>query len=341
MSSLSDDLVFSPCFSLTPTQCVAFNKVDRRSRMTDDGGIFYRPSFTPSVKRAFHNFNISQNAYRSLKQKINWLYFLSKSRYVKTYSGREIFNFRMAFLTLTLPAKQKSPTIDITQRLFNQFLTEIRSRTEMRNYVWRLEFQKNGNVHYHIATDTYLDYFFVRKIWNRILEKDGYISDFQSKFKNLSLIEYNKLVNASGAISFNKIAKRYADGCKNQWSQPNSVDVVSVVSKTAIANYISKYFGKDSNGGKSCNELDNPDNSKSLRLWFCSRHLSKLKTVSEFLATVNYDIFSIVKLAKGCRTVVLKYATVFFFDIFNLPDKMRFFVHRLLRDYAIKQGYFT
>jgi len=336
----SDNLVFIPSFSLTPDKVVSFNRVFKKSKMRSDPGIFYKPSFSPRVTRSFHNFRISDNAYRNLKQKINWLYFLSKPRHVKTYNGRDIFNFRLAFITLTLPSVQKTPTIDVTARLFNQFLTELRSRVSMVNYVWRLEFQKNGNVHYHLVTDIYADFFLIRKIWNRILSKDGYINDYTRKFGDLSLAQYNSKVNPSGSIDFNVIAKRYANGCKNHWEQPNSVDVKSVVSKNAIANYISKYFAKDSENTVISNILDTSDNSKSLRLWFCSRGLSRLKTVSEFLETVSYNIFDIVLKSKKTTSVVLKYATIFYYDLFSLPHQSRMFVNKLLRDYAIKMGYF-
>src|SRR5690606_40476869 len=93
----------------------------------------------------------------------------------------------IGFITLTLPSKQKDPTKFITNNLFNQFLTEIRQRTKMENYVWRLEFQKNKNVHYHIVTDTYIDYHLVLKIWNRILDNYGYIKPYTEKHNKLSL----------------------------------------------------------------------------------------------------------------------------------------------------------
>jgi hypothetical protein len=295
--------------------------------------------FKKVFKRKFHNFQISTNAHRTLKRKINWLYFLSKSKPVKTYAGKNIYNFKMAFITLTLPSVQKHPTVFITKNLFNQFLTEVRQRTKMENYVWRLEFQKNGNVHYHIATDTYLDYFFIKQIWNRILSNYGYIQPYTAKHKNMSLKNYNKEYNKFSKIDFSIIAKRYALGCKHSWKQPNSIDVKSVISNKSISNYISKYFSKDSDPEAKQNILDTPENSKSLRLWFCSRSLSKLNTVTNFIEAVNFDIVGIVQTAKKVKCYVFKWASVYYFQFGSFAHRQRIFLQKMLCQYAFNLGY--
>lgn len=294
---------------------------------------------TNQIKRQSHNFEISQNAYRNLKSKINWLYYLAKSKHVKTYAGKDIYNFKINFLTLTLPSKQLTPTKEVTTNLLNTFLTEIRQRTGMENYVWRLEFQKNRNVHYHIVTDTYLDYHFVLKIWNRILKHNGYITAYQEKFKNISLLEYNKLYNRDGKKEFSQIAKSYAKSKSQNWEQPNSVDCKSVISKKAIANYISKYFGKSKDSQPVSSELDTEENSENLRLWFCSRSLSKLKSVSNYCEAVDYDLFGIVSFCQEVKKVFLKYATVFYFEINKQTGKVRQWLEMLLKDYSKRQGY--
>ena len=347
---MEDRFIVLEKYSLTPSKLSTYNRVFRR---TGQAGSYEdaqklaaaKPKQTSAkyklnkIFRRHHNFELSDNAHRTLKQKIEWLYYFSKARYVKTYSGKEIFNFKMAFLTLTLPSKQKTPTIDVTKRLFNQFLTEIRSRTKMENYVWRLEFQSNGNVHYHIATDTYIDYFFAQKIWNRILAKDGYIADFAAKFQGMSLSQYNQSVNASGQTSFNIIAKRYARGCAEKWQNPNSVDVKSVVSGKKIAFYISKYFSKDAKNGKKCNALDTKENSEALRLWFCSRSLSKLQTVSDFTEASKISFYQIVSKAKEVKEVVCRYARQLYYELRTLPQNEIKLLTLIFKDYAKKQGY--
>jgi len=357
----SDPYIVLPCFSLEPNKVASFNRVFRKTKMqkdyeiaqrlkNDDTGeyaefleserianLYYQSKKT--VKREFHNFTLSQNAHRTLKRKINWLFYLAKSKQVKTYNGKAIFNFKVAFITLTLPAQQKQCTAEITNNLFNQFLTEVRQRTNMHNYVWRLEFQKNGNVHYHMVTDTYLDYFFLLPIWNRILSKAGYIAEYTAKHQNLSLMQYNSAYNSKGTTPFETIAKRYAKGCQNKWEQPNTIDIKSVISKKSISNYISKYFSKNAEGGSICNNLDTLENSKALRLWFCSRSLSKLESITDYCEAVKYDIFTMVKDIPKVREYISQYARVFYFEVFNVLGEVRIFIEKLLKNYANEKSY--
>lgn len=339
-----------PSFSLQPNKLVGYNSIFKRDYENERLVPIQERSKVIRINKSVSNnqdnllkkrkeLKLSDNAYRTLKKKINWLYYLSKSRYVKTYNGKEIYNFKINFITLTLPSKQRTPTIEVNKNLMNNFLTEVRQRTDMQNYVWRLEFQKNGNVHYHIVTDTYLDYFFILKIWNRILKLNNYIEDYHNKHKDLSLVEYNKIYNPDKKIEFNVIAKRYAKGKSNKWEQPNSVDVKSVISKKAISNYISKYFSKSNNDNPIMNEYDNEDNIESLRIWFCSRSLSKLNTVSNFCEAVEYDLFAMLDGVKSIKKVFHKYAMIVYFDIKSLFGDVRKFIEILLKDYSKRQGY--
>lgn len=345
-----DDLIFMPCFSLEPNKVTSYNQVFYRDRETNTiksrkksaSFRFIEDILNPeekTIKRASHNLRISENAHRTMKRRINWLYYLAKSRRKTTYQGKTIYNFKMAFITLTLPSKQRTCTKDVTNTLLNQFLTEVRQRTKMENYVWRLEFQKNGNVHYHIATDTYIDYHFMLKLWNRILKYHGYIEPYKAKFETLSLSEYRELTDPKNELPFKTTALRYARGKKTKWEQPPTIDVKSVVSNKAIANYISKYFAKDNEENPIKNELDTDENTQNCRLWFCSRSLSKLNTIKDFCEAVDYDIFALVSYCKRKKTVFLDFATVVYYDIKSLTGKLRVFLERILKDYSKKQGY--
>lgn len=361
-----------PCFSLEPNKLALFNRVFRPQKVdTVNENIFVKPlkvvdpiqldffqnalPLEPAfetvknvwlenrsrqrVSRSHHNFTISDNAYRTLKRKINWLYYLSKTKDITTYSGKRVFNFRLSFITLTLPAAQKTDTKTITNELFNQFLTELRQRVQLTNYVWRLEFQKNKNVHYHLVSDVYVDYFLCLKIWNRILEQHGYISDYHNKFAGLSLAAYNKTVNSADKIDFNTIAKRYAFGCKHNWSQPNTVDVKSVTNQKKISNYIAKYFGKNDTGKSLCNDLDTLENSANLRLWFCSRSLSKLNSITDFCEASVVDLFAVVSDIAGVRRVFTKWCNLLYFDFKNCVQATNVLLHKMLKSYAFGLGY--
>lgn len=337
-------------FSLRPNKLVLYNEISRgftleeietQQRISEKLVIEKKELVKTKnkIEKKFHNFKISKNAYRNMQEKINWLYYLSKSRNKQTYTGKNIYNFKLAFITLTLPSVQRHPTSEITKKVFNQFLTELRQSSKMQNYVWRLEFQKNRNVHYHLVTDSYLDYFLIRKIWNRNLKKLGYIEEYKNKFKDLSLYDYNKITNKNNKVDFSVIKKRYSKGKKENWKNPNTVDVKSVYNNKTIANYISKYFGKDSNEQNECNSLDNESNSFGLRLWFCSRKLSKLISVRDYIENANYNVEYILKFCSTMKYKVHKYCVVVYYKLNKKVNEFSRFLDSLFRSYAKSVGY--
>jgi len=342
--------IFTPKVSTRPNKIVTYNDVsfygkedltkekkERKQRLTfDDKGNI---TGTENVTRAFHNFEISAAAQKNLQDKVTWLYHLAKSRYQKTYSGKEIFNFKVNFLTLTLPSKQIHPTTQITQDCFNQFLTEIRQRVKMENYVWRLEFQANGNVHYHIVTDSYIDYFFCLKVWNRIINKLGYVDAFAKKMKSLSIYEYWETYGNAKPENWDDCQRKYLKGRATGWEQPPSVDVKVCTSSKAIGLYISKYFSKKEKSGCVKNDLDNEENSFALRLWFCSRSLSKLKAVTEFCEAVEFRPDLLIKAVAGVRVFVHQYATCYYFELSKMANYVKELLFPYLRTYANQLGY--
>src|SRR5659263_626981 len=149
-----------------------------------------------------HYFEISTKASSRIKEKVTWLYELARNKTVQTSSGKVLYSFKMNFITLTIPSIQRHETAIITKECLNQFLTECKHNFNLQNYVWRLEFQKNGNAHYHIATDTFISYEDAKLIWNRCLNKLGYIDDYQEKFSGMSFEKYREMYSENGVVPF-------------------------------------------------------------------------------------------------------------------------------------------
>ena len=347
---MTNDFIIVPKVSSRPDKIVVFNQIIRGNRSSSkndkvkfdinskEGQAFPEFSSNPLTKK-FHNFKLSPNAQRKIKEKTKWLYFMAKSRYIKTYSKKEIVNFKLNFVTLTLPSKQMHPTSQITSECFNQFLTEIRQRTGMVNYIWKLEFQNNGNVHYHLVTDVYLDFFFVRKIWNRILSKLGYVQAYQESMNSLSLLDYVSKYGSNQKKEFSVLAKRYAKGKSENWENPPSVDTRSCNNKNSIGYYIAKYFSKNEMNKVSCNELDNEDNSFSLRLWYCSRSLSKLDACTEFCEAIDFNPAHLVEGLEGVKKVIYQYCTVFYFNLKKFSNYAKSIFIPYLYNWALSLGY--
>lgn len=279
-------------------------------------------SVLPKLVKKFHNFEISKNSQRNLKDKISYLFQFARGRSVRTYNGKNIPNFKVCFLTLTLPSAQIHSSAEIVEKCLQPFLEVLRKRLKMQNYVYRMEFQSNGNIHFHLATDTYIDYFFAKKHWNRICEMLGYVSRYSEAMQKLSYNEYFARYSQGGKIANAVVYKRWLKGRASGWADPNSVDVKNAKSSDNIGWYISKYFSKKEKGAKQ-NSLDNESNAKALRLCFWSRSLSKCKSESMPFDFYEYNFERIFEALDCVYTRFYDYCKVVYYDFNKLPTNVR------------------
>ena len=138
------------------------------------------------------SFKLSNQSKRKVYDTINLLYTLSKPRTVKMRSGKSIYNFRCAFITLTLPATQAHEDTQIKSDCLNQFLIELRKAYKIENYFWKAELQKNENIHFHLLVDQYCDFQALRRRWNRVINKLGYVDAYSKKFDQMQLSEIGR-----------------------------------------------------------------------------------------------------------------------------------------------------
>lgn len=269
---------------------------------------------TKQVQPNSHNFQISQKASKNIQEKVSWLYELSKPKTIVLENKKVIGGFKMNFITLTLPSEQKHPTAVITKECLNQFLTEMSQKFNLQNYVWRLEFQKNGNVHYHICTDKFLEYTTAKLCWNRCLSKLGYIRAYTEKMEKLSFSEYRKLYDKGGTVDFNLLRERYGRGVATRWDSPNTVDVKNVGNAKNIAFYVSKYITKSTKEAISEIVSAREPSSTNLRLWFCSRSLSKLKAIEYFIDENLPLVEEFISKLSSVRKYIFDYCVVWYYE---------------------------
>lgn len=209
---------------------------------------------------------ISQQAARKLNRSIDYLLYTARNKRVASNKKRTHFDFKAAFITLTLSSNQEHSDQLIKSQLLNQFLTEAKKKWHMTKYVWKAERQRNGNLHFHILTDVFIPYNELRNTWNRCQSKLGYIAAFQK-----------------------------IHGHRN----PNSTDVHSLAKIKNVRQYMAKYMTKETiqNRSKMSREEANyrpkplcitasvskgakdflRKESNNGRIWGCSTNLSELK----------------------------------------------------------------
>lgn len=158
---------------------------------------------------------MSCKASKRIRNAVNWLAASALPKRVYCAADNRTYSFRLNFITLTLPSLGL-PVSDhqFKSRLLKNFLARMEYRHGLKNYVWKVETQANGNIHAHLTTDCFIHWREIRDVWNDLLIKAGYMKQFASLHGH---------------------------------SDPNSTDVKSVRAVKDLAAYLAKYFSKSEN----------------------------------------------------------------------------------------------
>lgn len=228
-----------------------------------------------NLENKAHGGKLSSKALSKMANAIDWLLAAAQEKEVFQKSTGTTFKFKINFITLTLPNTEKIvDDIFFKDKLVKPYLNALRKYYELNNYVWKLEFQKNGKLHLHITTDTFIHYKTLRKQWNRVLEVNGLISDYTNKMSAMSENEYLEMRSKEKKFNKDKALEAYKEGVACDWKNPNTTDVHSVQNIENLAAYLMKYMSKQ----------DEQLSKVKGRIWGCSQALSKanaLKIVVE------------------------------------------------------------
>lgn len=284
-------------------------------------------------------FIISKASKRKIFDSINNLYTLSDKRNIQMQSGKTLYNFKCAFITLTLPGPQKHSDVYIKKMCINQLLVELKKNYDINNWIWKAELQKNENIHFHLIVDKYIDFQALRRRWNRIIEKLGYVSAYQNRMSKLTILEYHTMRNVHNKVTFESSAKAFAQGKKTNWKNPNSVDVRSVLSTKDLGSYLAKYISKDI----SIDELTDDEIKRGQafgRIWSRSYSLVLLDVNSsicqnEFKVFLNY----LNSGAKEVLKIVGDYFTAYYYNLDKLPSLFKFELRKFFKSRAYYMNY--
>lgn len=211
--------------------------------------------------------------------------------------------YKLKFITLTISGDCPYNVTESNKVLLNTFLQDMRRNCNMQNYIWRLEHQKNGKIHYHIITDAAINYHYARHVWNRIQLGAGTMDAFSEKFGSMDFNEYvdHMAQYFDGKPDFGKLSKWYAKGKREKWQNPNSVDVARVQEERQLFYYIAKYITKNDD----CNDLTG-------RVWGCSTELSTAADYDHALQNVlEFAYYKTVE-HNHCEEIEMDYCNIVF-----------------------------
>lgn len=241
-----------------------------------------------NLTRGFRSGTVSEATRKKIAKYCRVLGIASEKRTVRNGKG-EYIKFLTSFITLTLPSDQRHDDSFITKEILGVFLDKCRKLGMLQNYVWRAEKQKNGNIHYHILTDTFASFSFFKRIWHLACEKHGYISAYQNRFSSMAFETYRQQkFNAKRSAS--AVASAYATGQRTNWTNPPSLDIAHLDDISAVSKYVAKYISKNADGS---------DNIVNGRSWGASQSVTLAvknftgdNTISQFWYNVSTSVFT-------------------------------------------------
>lgn len=88
---------------------------------------------------------------------------------------------QLTFATLTLPYKQFHKDNVIKRKCLSPMIDWLKDECNICFYIWRAEPQENGNIHFHLLLDRFVDWRALREKWNQLLNRLEYIDAFEQK----------------------------------------------------------------------------------------------------------------------------------------------------------------
>lgn len=125
-------------------------------------------------------------------------------------------DFKMNFITLTIAHNRNLEMQEAYKKLLAPWLRYMRSKMGMTDYVWKGEYQKRGQVHYHLATNCYIPWSSVRWQWNTVQRRAGLLNEFARKYKHFNppSTDIHSMVKVDDCLSY--ISKEMCKGMQNK-----------------------------------------------------------------------------------------------------------------------------
>jgi len=279
---------------------------------------------------------LSKQAKKKLKLSIEYFLMINKPNNGKTGNTGRHFENRIAFITLTLPSKQIHPDNEIKEKCLNQFLIELAKYHKVQNYIWRAEYQKNGNIHFHILVNRFIPWNDIRNRWNRIINKLGYVDRYRKELQ-----EYHKegfRLREDLLTTWPRIKQwnAYIQGLKTDWHNPNSIDIHGIKNITNIQNYLTKYMTKSEQENKEDPMTNSNDKRQTGRIWAASTVFANIKGASTEIDSEIEENLRNLTANERIRTFKTEFFTIIESSIFDKENINNLRLIHIFSEYLLK-----
>lgn len=180
----------------------------------------------------------------------------------------EYLKFRINFITLTISSTSKMiKGKEAHKLLLEPFLLWLKRKHGLKMYLWKAELQERGQLHYHLITDCYVPWRWLRDKWNALQKENGYLEDY-----------YHGYDGESGQMRYSYDA--------------NSTDVHSIYKEKDLVGYVKKEIFKYIK--RIGSELGKEDQNKETiggKVWDCSLNIKQARYyATEVDSIVDYRL---------------------------------------------------
>lgn len=219
---------------------------------------FNIPSWRKPPSRKGYSGEVTDSTRKRIATAVDIFLQISPIRIIHNPITNRQQKFQLSFITLTIsqsepvPASEGHKALKIFLQHFKKPWHRRKLSEQMKTYVWKAEIQKRGQLHYHITTNTFLHAIEIRRIWNDIQRRRGWLDEYHQKL--------------------------------GKWDA-NSTDVHGVYKIGDIGRYLTKYIAKQEFRQCAANpEAGFPMLLEPIRLdakvWGCSEDLKGKKRFS-------------------------------------------------------------
>jgi hypothetical protein len=217
------------------------------------------PSWRKPPTRQGYSGEVTESTRKRIATAIDIFLQISPVRTIHNPITNRSQRFQLSFITLTISqpepveASEGHKALKVFLQHFRRPWHKRKMSETMKTYVWKAEVQKRGQLHYHLTTNVFLHAIEIRRVWNDIQKKRGWLDSFQKAY--------------------------------GKWDA-NSTDVHSVKKIGDVGRYLTKYIAKQEYRQSPANpEAGFPALLEPVRLdakvWGCSEDLKGVKRFSD------------------------------------------------------------
>lgn len=169
------------------------------------------PALTPTYSGA-----VTPHARRRLMCALDVLVQRSPTKQVWSPKSGEWYDYKLSFITLTIADQKNVSVATAYEKLLREWLRYMKRKQGLKDYVWKAEYQRRGQVHYHVGTNCYIPWETVRWRWNQLQYRAGMLDDFARRYKhtNPNSTDVHSMRNVADCYAY--IGKEMCKGVQNQ-----------------------------------------------------------------------------------------------------------------------------